>query len=192
MYFIYRHIREDKNEPFYVGLGTVRRGYYERAYVKQKRGKFWSNIANKTNYTVQIIHETNCKKEAIQKEVEFISLYGRKCDGGTLVNHTLGGEGISGHSVSDNHKKILREVNSGKNHPQYGTKASKETRRKQSTAKSGIRNVNSKPVYCTTNNKYYSSRGEAALDIYSNREMSKKISDILNGKRKSYLGFKFK
>ena len=58
-YYLYRHIRLDKNEPFYIGIGTVYQVdinssletvYYKRAYCKQRSG-IWYNVTNKTNYT---------------------------------------------------------------------------------------------------------------------------------------------
>ena len=55
-YFLYRHIRLDKNEPFYIGIGTKRnyssfKSIYARAFEKESgRNKHWKNIINKTNY----------------------------------------------------------------------------------------------------------------------------------------------
>ena len=45
MAYLYRHIRLDKNEPFYIGIGGDDKGYYERAYHKiSHRNKHWKNI----------------------------------------------------------------------------------------------------------------------------------------------------
>lgn len=46
MFYLYRHIRHDKNEPFYIGIGRTRN--YERAFRKTSRNKFWKNIVSKT------------------------------------------------------------------------------------------------------------------------------------------------
>jgi len=100
MYYCYRHIRLDKNEPFYIGVGETKKGntfrqIYERA-LTLKRNKFWRNIAKKCKYEVEIIFESEFRKVIFEKEREFIKLHGRRDLGlGPLVNHTDGGDGIS-------------------------------------------------------------------------------------------------
>lgn len=41
--YVYRHIRLDKNEVFYVGIGSDNKGKYLRAHGKEKRNKYWKN-----------------------------------------------------------------------------------------------------------------------------------------------------
>lgn len=105
-YYIYRHIRHDKNEPFYIGKGTkadncvTHKVVYRRAYSKLDRNYIWKGITNRTDYTVEIIYETDSRKEIDKKEIEFIQLYGRIDKGtGTLCNLTDGGDGQ--YNVSD-------------------------------------------------------------------------------------------
>ena len=87
---VYRHIRNDKNMPFYIGIGKDT----SRPYNKRSRSKFWKSIISKTEYTVEILFEDLTKEQAIEKEVEFIELYGRvDLKTGTLCNMTCGGEG---------------------------------------------------------------------------------------------------
>ena len=89
---VYRHIRKDKNIPFYIGIGRDR----DRPYNKKDRSIFWKNITNKTEYFVDVLLDNLTKKEAIQKEIEFIKLYGRvDLKNGSLCNMTCGGEGTS-------------------------------------------------------------------------------------------------
>jgi len=82
-YYLYRHIRLDKNEPFYIGIGTKSfrsskdLGIYFRAYNKVNRTQFWKNIINKTSYVVEILLESNDYNFICNKEIEFIKLYGR-------------------------------------------------------------------------------------------------------------------
>lgn len=93
MAYVYRHIRHDKNEPFYIGIGKSDLNY-NRAYVKSKskRSKYWKNIA-KNGYDVEILIDNISLQHALKKEIEFIELYGRLDLGtGTLVNMTIGGE----------------------------------------------------------------------------------------------------
>lgn len=102
--YVYRHIRIDKNVPFYIGIGED--DNYKRAYSKKDRNKYWKNIINKTPYEVEIILDELSKDESKIKEIEFIKLHGRKDLGlGTLVNMTDGGEGLCNPS-DETRKKI--------------------------------------------------------------------------------------
>jgi hypothetical protein len=74
-YYIYRHIRLDKGEPFYIGLGKKRKKYcdteeseYERAYVKEGRNILWQRIVDKTDYIVEILVESNDMEFIKEKE----------------------------------------------------------------------------------------------------------------------------
>ena len=94
MYYVYRHIRNDLNIPFYIGMGTSLDNSYKRAFSKKNRNKIWGRITNKTDYSVDIIWESDNKQEVFEKEKEFIKLYGRKdLKQGILCNLTNGGDG---------------------------------------------------------------------------------------------------
>jgi hypothetical protein len=107
MVYVYRHIRVDKNEPFYIGIGKDDGYEFKRAYYKsiEKRNKIWIDIINKTSYEVEILFDNITWEEACQKEKEFITLYGRINLGtGTLANMTNGGEGTFGLKWSEESK----------------------------------------------------------------------------------------
>jgi hypothetical protein len=122
MYYLYRHIRLDKNEPFYIGIGTIAENKitfktkYSRAFLKSRRSIFWKNIVSKVNYETEIVIESENHEFIKQKEIEFIELYGRKDIGkGILVNHTNGGEGTINWKPTNqnkiNHKNAMAKVN---------------------------------------------------------------------------------
>lgn len=94
--YLYRHIRLDTNEVFYVGVGVKRHELeeeYYRAYNKDNRNKFWKNITAKTDYRVEILLESDDYEFILVKEKEFVKIYGRRNLGlGTLVNLTDGGK----------------------------------------------------------------------------------------------------
>lgn len=97
MAYVYRHIRLDKNEPFYIGIGSD--SEYKRAnqLKNDRRNPIWHKIASKTEIEIEIILDDLTYEEAIAKEIEFISLYGRlNNDTGILSNLTDGGEGTLG------------------------------------------------------------------------------------------------
>jgi len=129
MAYLYRHIRLDKNEIFYIGIGSD--NYYKRAYSKKYRNKYWNNIINKTNYNVEIMLDNLNKNNCIEKEIEFIKLYGRiDLKTGTLVNLTDGGEGLNGFNHSDSAKLKISQFQKNK-------VFSAETKKKISESKIG-------------------------------------------------------
>ena len=113
MAYVYRHIRLDKNEPFYIGIGSDEQ--YKRASTPKNRNIFWKRIVNKTDFEVEIICDNLNWDEACIKEKEFISLYGRKDKNkGSLCNLTDGGEGVCGLKASDASKKKMSDAKKGK------------------------------------------------------------------------------
>ncbi len=124
-YYLYRHIRPDKNEPFYIGIGTIRPQktkynvlvIYERAYTINGRNKIWNNIVKKNsgNYKVEILLHSDNMQFIKQKEIEFINLYGKiiNKNGGILSNLSSGGEGAFGlkHTKEQKEKARVRALN---------------------------------------------------------------------------------
>jgi hypothetical protein len=132
MAFLYRHIRLDKNEPFYIGIGSN----ISRCYTKQTRNKHWHNIVNKTEYEVEIIFDDLTIEEAKEKEKEFINLYGKKSNGGILVNITDGGDGCWGVKANEEQKKLRKQRMIENNHFK-GKKHNEESKEKMKLAKLG-------------------------------------------------------
>lgn len=108
IYYLYRHVRKDKNTPFYIGIGTkpliynTRKQEYSRAYSKQKRNTHWTNIVNKTDYIIEILYESSSQEEIINKEIEFINLYYD-----ILCNKTSGGFGITSYNHTNKSKQLI-------------------------------------------------------------------------------------
>ena len=71
-YYLYAHTRLDKNEVFYIGIGTKHKIFYgitneyARAYSKT-RNNIWHKITKKTKYTIEIILESS-NYQAIKNE----------------------------------------------------------------------------------------------------------------------------
>ena len=102
MAIVYKHIRKDKNEIFYIGIGKT----IARAKSKKSRNNHWHNIINKTDYSIEIIYNNISWEDACELEKTYIKQYGRKDLGlGLLVNMTDGGDGIS--NISDETKKKM-------------------------------------------------------------------------------------
>ena len=114
-HYLYRHIRLDTNEVFYVGIGTKHKKWYTRSYNKTNRNIFWKRVVEKTDYEVEIVLESDDYDFIQQKEIEFIALYGRRNLGtGTLVNLTDGGEGALNAICSEEKREKIRQKNIGK------------------------------------------------------------------------------
>lgn len=216
MAYIYRHIRLDSNKPFYIGIGEdlpKNIGLYKRAYEVVNRNKFWVNITNKTDYKIDILLDNLTWKEACEKEIEFISLYGRKdLKKGLLVNLTDGGEGKKG--VKDSLETKTKKSTSAK-HPKSqkwkdsqslskkGKKRgvlpwlvnNQERNEKIKMSKIGKPSLIKKSIlqYDLNNNfiKTYDSIFEAALSI-NKPKGSPSISECCKGKRKQAYGYIFK
>jgi hypothetical protein len=66
MAILYRHIRLDKNEPFYIGVSKTQ----TRPYIKNGRNKRWKEIVSKTEYSVEILFDDLTWEQAQEKEKE--------------------------------------------------------------------------------------------------------------------------
>ena len=146
MPYVYKHIRLDTKEPFYIGIGNV--DNFRRSRSKSGRNNYWKNIVNKYGYEVEIIFEHSDYELVKEKEKEFIELYGRSDLGkGLLCNNTSGGEGSLNRKVSDITKEKIRKTQIGKTISQEhrdkirisntGKKHSKEALLKMSLCKKG-------------------------------------------------------
>jgi hypothetical protein len=128
MAYVYRHIRLDKNEPFYIGIGSDEN--YNRAKTNTRRNKHWLNIS-KFGFEVDILFDNLTWDEACEKEKEFIALYGRSDLGnGVLCNLTNGGDGVLGRIFKHSEDSKLKMSKTRKGIRQYV--ASLETRQKMS------------------------------------------------------------
>jgi hypothetical protein len=115
-YYIYAHtiashgLERPFGEIFYIGRGCRR-----RAYVKSRRSSYWNNIINKYGYNVHFFETGLTNEEANLAEKRYIKAIGREDIGkGTLVNFTDGGEGLSGHIQSEEHKRKIGEASKGR------------------------------------------------------------------------------
>jgi len=120
-YYIYRYIRLDKNIPFYIGVGTKpdyftsTKREYKRAFTKAKRSEYFNKIINKSEYKVEILIESNSREFILEKEKEFIKLYGRSNNKtGLLCNLTDGGESGSYNLCEESKLKMKQSWSKGR------------------------------------------------------------------------------
>jgi hypothetical protein len=184
---VYRHIRLDTNQPFYIGIGKS----IVRSVSTRNRNKHWNNIVSTSEYKVEILLNDISWEEAIIKEIEFIKLYGRKDLGkGNLCNFTDGGQGSVGYKLSIESKEKISKNNakywSGKKRPELANRTikmnkervwTKEQRENHSKNRLGEKGSmygkfgkecpNSKSIVCITTGITYESASDAAnkLDL---------------------------
>lgn len=131
--YLYRHIRLDTNEVFYVGIGYGTT--FKRSRQRSTRNRHWKFIVTQTEYRIDILLTNMTWEQACEKEKEFILLYGRRDLGkGTLVNMTDGGEGAYGRVVSEKTKIKISESLAKGTHYMTGKTHSDEAKRKISAA----------------------------------------------------------
>ena len=123
---LYRHIRLDNNEVFYIGIGNEK-----RPYKTHSRSSFWHNIVDKSGYDIEILAKNLSWEDACELEVFMISEYGRRDLGlGNLVNLTDGGDGMV--NLSNEVRKRISQANKGNVAWNKGKKMSDEQKLKQS------------------------------------------------------------
>jgi len=136
MAYVYRHIRLDKNEPFYIGIGRDCKGNYTRANhgaELRRNSIIWKRIVAKTEYSVEILVDELTWEDACEKEREFIKIYGRINNStGVLANMTDGGEGNNGLVITPEMRYKYGNAHRGK-------KQSESSNLKRSMALKGIK-----------------------------------------------------
>ena len=122
--YLYCFYRNDTGNPFYIGIGKKHKGWekcithtqeFRRMYNLQARSSYFKNTINKIDFTFEVLFESNDYDFIKEKEKEFISLYGRKSEGGLLVNLTKGGDGNSEVLISSKHREMLSALKTGGN-----------------------------------------------------------------------------
>lgn len=190
MAIVYKHIRKDNNEVFYIGIGTSSK----RAYSIDGRNNYWHHIADKHGYDVVVTHIDIIWEEACAIEKYLISFYGRKdLNEGTLVNMTDGGDGTNnviikqetrdklsrafkGRIFSEEHRRKLSERQKGKNAYWYGKKVSEETCRKKSESLKGKKRSDESKLK-------YSQSKTGDKNPMKREDIRKRVSKKLKGKK---------
>ena len=104
-FYTYAYLRDDKT-PYYVGKGNGSRA--------------WTKGKNEVKPPVDkrrvlILKQNLSESDAFKHEIYLIAVFGRKDIGtGILRNKTNGGDGTSGHVVSDEQKKVQSDKMRGR------------------------------------------------------------------------------
>ena len=120
-FYVYSYLRED-GTPYYIGKGTA-----QRVHAKHIMGG--ADITPDKSRR-KILVDSLTEDEALELEEFLISEYGRKVDGGILINNKMGGVKNAGQVFSQETKELWSRQRTGKKH-------SAETRRKMSESQRG-------------------------------------------------------
>jgi hypothetical protein len=186
-FYIYRHIRPDTNDVFYVGKGYDNtKSHSVRATERHGRNAWWKHVVAKNNgvFESEIMCWASTEQEVNKKEVEFIALYGRKNLGrGTLVNLTNGGEGCVGIIVTEATRRKLSELNSGEKHFNYGKKLSPETCKKKSESmKKSDKNLRGKKLPDWWKDKIRQAKVGVNNPMFGKKShLAKRVVDVATG-----------
>lgn len=181
MAYVYRHIRLDKNEPFYIGIGSDMTN--KRANERARRSELWKKIVAKSDYEIEILMDDITFDEAKSKEIEFIKLYGRiDLGNGTLANLTDGGDGLINRIFTPEHRRKLSLS-------QIGRKLSEEQKDKLRKYRIGIPNSPEARSKISKANKGRKN-SEALMELLINRKGKKNPAFGITGQKcKNFKGF---
>lgn len=189
-FYIYKHIRPDTQEVFYIGKGnTSKNSHVERYKTSSGRNKMWKSIVAKNNgvFIPEIICYCDTEIEVNKLEKQYIKKYGRRNLGlGTLCNLTDGGDGSVGIIVTEETRQKLSIAFSGENHPNFGKKLSKETCfRKSESMKKSDKNLRGKKLPDWWKDKIRETKYGSNNPMYGKTGMlsprSRKVVDINTG-----------
>jgi len=180
-FYTYAYLREDRT-PYYIGKGQRRRIY-------QRGGKPCHVPKDKSR--VIFLKQNLTEEEAFKHEIYMIDVFGRKCDGGILLNKSVGGQGTSGVIPSEKTRKLMSEKRKGKiyiiftqeikdkiSNSKRGKKYSLELRKKLSEAHKGKKHTEESKKKLS----------EALKGRVHSEETKRKLSEINKGK---YIGKKW-
>ena len=119
-YYVYQYVRED-NSPYYIGKGCRSRDTQKHI---RKNG---ANITPRDSSRIRRIEDNLTEEEALELEEFLISEFGRKQEGGILINTRSGGLSNTGQVFDDATREKMRQA-------KLGRKYSVEHRAKQSAA----------------------------------------------------------
>jgi hypothetical protein len=120
MFYVY--VYSSNNIPFYVGKGNKGR---DLSHLRAAEGKWKTNRSVcsiecqhllEAGHVVDVVRvaEGLSEEDAFALEKQLIQKFGKKTEGGTLINRTTGGQGASGRKMSEEQKMAISRHFKGK------------------------------------------------------------------------------
>lgn len=175
MYYTYAYLREDKT-PYYIGKGSN-----DRAYQKHKRNN-GQNFLPKNKNQILILKKFELEIDAYRHEQYLIALYGRKCDGGILINMVHGGKGGARKYLTRKEKEeaqLRNKINAAKNLKKW-----REENREEFNKKTNERNSKRREILNQRQKEYADKNREKINE--KQREYREKNREELRRKEREY------
>lgn len=175
MYYTYAYLREDKT-PYYIGKGSG-----DRDYQKHIRNN-GQNLLPKNKGQILILKRLEIEDEAYKHEQYLIALYGRKCDGGILVNMVHGGKGGARKYLTKKEKEdaLLRnKINAAKKLKRW-----REENREEFNRKTNERNVKRREILNERQREYANKNRDKINE--KQREYREKNREEVRRKEREY------
>lgn len=208
MYYVYAYFEPGHEKPFYIGKGKDQRAYQHtcRCRITKLRTHFYNKLNNLLKKGVRpqivLLQENMSEVSAFELEKWLITFFKRRCDGGCLCNHTLGGDGGSGYKrqapVTPQERERRRDAQLGKKFTEShrnniskshrGVKRSLQSRQKQrETLENQTPDLRAyDPDTGETIHRFKSTQAAARAGF--NR---RSIYHVLKGNRKTYKGLEW-
>lgn len=160
--------------PFYIGKGKGKRSHSMAGRNVIFKGIVSRMLCAGGEPVIVLAHEGLTEEQAFYLERSEINKYGRIIDGtGSLSNMTDGGEGISGHSHSEDTKEKMRVSSRGKKHSEetraklahIARNISEETRAKLAAAGRAISEENREKLRSSQTGKVLSTEVRAKMSL---------------------------
>jgi len=160
IYYVYEDVTNETHpRVFYIGKGKITR---VSCYSSKRRNRYHTNISRKYGMTRRVILETTSEEEALAFEIKRIK-EAKTCiyadDFVFGANLTLGGEGLSGHSFSDEHRRKISEAKTGKS-PSSETKKKMKAKKRSAKPKKKTAKKSTKAKKKKASSKPSKSTGE--------------------------------
>jgi hypothetical protein len=127
IFYTYLHRRLDDNKPFYIGKGSGR-----RSHVRNGRNRWWSHIADKAGFKVEILAHWASEHDALEHERFLISCFrdlGIKLT--NLEEGGLPGPIGKGQPKSEEHKAKIAAAHKGKKKTPHSKEAKEKAHARQ-------------------------------------------------------------
>jgi hypothetical protein len=175
MYYTYAYLREDRT-PYYIGKGSGNRAYQNH---KRNNGQ---NFLPKNKNQIIILKKFELEDDAYKHEQYLIALYGRKCDGGILINMVHGGKGGARKYLTQKEKEdaqLRNKINAAKN-----LKKQRNENREEFNRKTNERNAKRREILNQRQKEYADKNREKINE--KQREYREKNREELRRKEREY------
>ena len=153
---VYKHLKKDTNEVFYVGEGNL-----TRPFTMTSRNQHWHNVVNKYGYDIEIVKGGLSKEEALQLEYEMITEIGLDNLSNIVEDNRYGHK-----NHTEETKRKIGEANKGKKHTEESKQNMSKGQKGKKVWNKGLKGVQKsskrKIVLDTINGIYYESLREAS------------------------------